>query len=1049
MKYSDEQNCIIEMCASDKNTIVDAVAGSGKTTTLLGIAQASPHKKMLGVLYNRSLKEETRLRAQSQGLPHLEIHNYHALARRYYDNSICNDNGITKMLSENVAPIRSLPRWDRFILDEVQDMTPLYYELICKIIIDLRNPNLKLTVMGDRYQSIYSYMAADSRFLTHANKLYTIIKGPWANASLSTTYRCSSSICSFINESLLGYERMIPASTKRSHPVHYIHGSPFDAHRILVDHITTFLDQGFKPEDIFVLAPSVKVKGKATPTRVLENALVAKQIPIYVSNDEEKELSTNSESPTNGKLVITTFHQSKGLERDIVIIYSFDDSYYENKDYDRNFLCSPLYVAITRARKYLYVIHDSKQAPFRFFRPPQNSECIVYLNTRGDQIAELPAFKELDKTEQHKNNRVFLASDLTNYLPSQAIFEAHSYLNVRTVCVPEIKIPLVSMIQTGPRHWESVADLNGVAVPALYEWRAKNNMRITSLDNETVVKEGGRFVKRYLEIQNLVKNNAEPPISLILEAANIFSAMFSGYHYKVAQIQDYSWMTTNEIEPCMEILSDHLMSDDTQYEVVIPEQICKQATIRGRIDAYSENASTLWEIKCTDTLDMAHDIQLGVYAWMFWKAVPQRFNEISCHLLNIRTGECRKIVTKGANLDSMMHFLIAEKTRRLIVKTDEDFISTFSAKFDESNTTSCHVTKSDMVRVKNVAPEFIDDSEPPPAPKPKKPSVKKARVDKKDMVVEPQTGGDVPMENEIISAPQQAAQVVDDQLDKVQIETPEGKVIVFDLETTGLPTTPSFGTYYPPTELDKYRQSRIVQWSWSLHEADGTLIAEEDHIIKPNFAEYRIMNTQFHGITEDIARVRGKTFEEVLERWSTHLADATTVVGHNVNFDKHVLLSELHRRGHTISADILLKKSWACTMTRAKELCGLRASNKLKPPKLRELMHALGVEEEPGRAFHNAKHDVYYTARCYFAEQVLKNPCPKMYEGKHAGKTYDEILKIDMLYVANSMAVCNVRKLYSSPLRKLSNWGKTKLASTPGLAEAVAAKEVQIRGMAP
>jgi hypothetical protein len=281
----------------------------------------------------------------------------------------------------------------------------------------------------------------------------------------------------------------------------------------------------------------------------------------------------------------------------------------------------------------------------------------------------------------------------------------------------------------------------------------------------------------------------------------------------VAQIQDYTWMTTNEIEPCMEILSDHLMSTDTQYEVVIPEQICKQATIRGRIDAYSENASTLWEIKCTDTLDMAHDIQLGVYAWMFSKAFPQRFNEISFHLLNIRTGECRKIVTKAANLDSMMHFLIAEKTRRLIVKTDEEFISTFSAKFDESNAMSCSVTKSDMVRVKNVAPEFIDDSEPPAAPKPKKPSVKKARVDKSAMAVEAQTGGDVPMENEIIGpppveAPQQTGQSVDDQL--CQVETPEGKVLVFDLETTGLPTTPSFGTYYPPTELDKYKTRQYL-----------------------------------------------------------------------------------------------------------------------------------------------------------------------------------------------------------------------------------------------
>jgi len=518
--------------------------------------------------------------------------------------------------------------------------------------------------------------------------------------------------------------------------------------------------------------------------------------------------------------------------------------------------------------------------------------------------------------------------------------------------------------------------------------------------------------------------------------------MFSGYHYKVAQIKDYTWMTTNEIEPCMEILNDHIDRDDTQYEVVIPEQICRQATIRGRVDAYSEDSSTLWEIKCTDTLDMTHDIQLAVYAWMFSKAFPSRFPEISFHLLNIRTGECRKIVTSAANLESMMNYLIGEKTRVIEKQTDEEFICTFAAKFDALNIITTKVTALDMIRVKSESPNFIDDEVPKP---------KKKRVAKKTIptAADIAPGPAVEQVNNLPSSIVPDANMIVEAQPEPQMPppAPEGKVLVFDLETTGLPRTPSFGTYFPPTELDKYRESRIVQWSWSLHEADGTLIAEEDHIIKPNFAEYRIMNTQFHGITEDIARVRGKMFNEVLDRWSQHLTDATTIVGHNVNFDKHVLLSELHRRGFTQAAEDLLKKSWVCTMTRAKELCGLKASNKLKPPKLRELMHALGVQEEAGRAFHNSKHDVYYTARCYFAEQVLKNASPKMYEGRYAGKTYDEILQLDMLYVANAMAVCNVRKLYSSPLRKLSNWGKTKVATTPGLAELVLQKEAEVRNM--
>jgi hypothetical protein len=110
-------------------------------------------------------------------------------------------------------------------------------------------------------------------------------------------------------------------------------------------------------------------------------------------------------------------------------------------------------------------------------------------------------------------------------------------------------------------------------------------------------------------------------------------------------------------------------------------------------------------------------------------------------------------------------------------------------------------------------------------------------------------------------------------------------------------------------------------------------------------------------------------------------------------------------------------------------------------------MHALGVDEEPGRSFHNSKHDVYYTAKCYFAEQVVKNNCPKMYEGKHAGKTYEEILASDRAYAVHAHAVCLVRKLYNSPLRKLSNWIKDKVKTDAGLKAEVDLKAKEIREM--
>lgn len=1027
MKYSDEQQLIIKYCVENTNVIVDAVAGSGKTTTLLGIAHAEPNKKILGVLFNKSLKEETRTRATNNALNQLEIHNYHALAKKYYNDAICNDSGITEMIRENKPPNRSLPRWERIIIDEVQDMNPLYFQLISKILDDLRNPEIRITVMGDRYQSIYAFLYADSRFLTNAAQIYKSVRGEWKKASLSTTYRCSSSICSFLNDTLLGYNRLHPASSEPTPPVNYIYGCPFEARKTLLPDILSYLSNGYKPEDIFILAPSVKMKLKETPVKMLENALVNQNIPIYIPREDEVYGDRNAESdPTKGKLVITTFHQSKGLERKIVIIYNFDSSYFKifNKDADANALTAELYVAVTRAAKHLYVVHDKKNPPFKFFRKPEGPY-VKFRSSNGTPISCLPPQTDIEKTTPEKP-RIFHASEITNYLTADVIMDAKSYLKVTTIQEPYTKIDMVSFIQTTPGHCEIVCDINGTAIPAVYEWRKRKTMRIATIDDETLFKDGPKFVQRYKKLQNQIVNSDDPQIRDVLEITNIFTSITEGYHYKVAQIKEYGWLQNEDIEPCMDILDENLLADDIQYEVILPEQTTPTYTILGRIDAYSEKQSTLWEIKCIDKLDSIHEIQLAVYAWMFSKQFPNRFHDIHFHLLNIRTGECRRVSSTVQNLEAMMSFIIGEKMRVFTKMSDQEFISKFSIKFDMSRPHLKQTTLTPMPAAKQPA-LFVDDEV--------KETKKIKPTDDLPPVQAVQTT--LPFVSDSNQSNSKSNEIVD--------HKPKGRVIVYDLETNGLPDTPSFGNYYSPDMLDRYRTSRIVQWSWSLHEPDGTTIVEEDHIIKPNLAEYRILNTQFHGISEDIARVKGKTFEEVLEKWKEHLDQATTIVGHNVNFDKHVLLSELHRRNFTDVSQTMLSKEWICTMDRAKNLCGLKARNKLKPPQLRELMHALGIKEELGRAFHNSKHDVYYTARCYFAEQVLINPCPKMYDGPHKGKTYEEIFLNERNYATEVAAACNVHKLYNSPIRKLSNWVNQKAKTDAQLQSDIKAKEVEIR----
>jgi superfamily II DNA or RNA helicase len=101
---SEEQSQIIQSVLDGKNVIVDSVAGSGKTTTILHIGKALPEKKILVLTYNAKLKIETREKATSLELENMEIHSYHAFCVKYYDHRCHTDPGIIAVLKSDKKP---------------------------------------------------------------------------------------------------------------------------------------------------------------------------------------------------------------------------------------------------------------------------------------------------------------------------------------------------------------------------------------------------------------------------------------------------------------------------------------------------------------------------------------------------------------------------------------------------------------------------------------------------------------------------------------------------------------------------------------------------------------------------------------------------------------------------------------------------------------------------------------------------------------------------------------------------------------------------------
>ena len=81
MSLTDEQFAVVESQAPLLK--VNAVAGSGKTTTLVEFAAHHPDCRILYLAYNKSVTVEMREKARARGLDNLTVYTIHALAYRH------------------------------------------------------------------------------------------------------------------------------------------------------------------------------------------------------------------------------------------------------------------------------------------------------------------------------------------------------------------------------------------------------------------------------------------------------------------------------------------------------------------------------------------------------------------------------------------------------------------------------------------------------------------------------------------------------------------------------------------------------------------------------------------------------------------------------------------------------------------------------------------------------------------------------------------------------------------------------------------------------
>lgn len=671
-QLSEEQLKIVEALKNDFSVKVSGVAGCGKTTNILGICRELYDKNILVLTYNARLKQETREKVEKLGLTNTEVHSYHAMCVRYYTHEGSKDNGILRCVQSNMKPKKQFD-YDVIILDECQDMTKCYYDFVCKITKDNSTSKIQYCLFGDEQQNIFDFKGADERFLTHGHKIFTSTDTQWKELTLSTSFRVTNEIASFINKYLIGYERI--TACKKGEKVRYMYINHFRQKHEVYKEVMYYLQKGFKYEDIFILAPSIKKKTGLNPIVSLENLLVSNGHPCFAPVSDEAKID---EDVIKGKIVFSTFHQVKGLERPVVIVFNFDFSYF--KYFAREAICDKcpniIYVATTRALRNLTVIHDSNNQPIL--------PTILYDNITQDTNVSIiggimgrDEFGEICPKQQEKIP--VIVTELIRFLDPQVIHTAIKNLDYITIPSSSSQHQKIALPQKAvcskKGTTEIVYDINGYAVPSFFEMTFFN--RCSLLDSIDYDKIDNTQRRNYNKIAYKYGQERSLSVKYLLYISTLYDACINGYIHRTKQISSYDWITDEQLEKCSNILSYHIGNNNGhEKSFEVPYKDCRFLQTKyylwGRIDILDKITNTLWEIKCTSRTEDEHIIQLAIYAWIV-NAHTKQIKEYK--LLNVCNDEVTILIYNHEKITSMIDYLLKSKYEKKKVLTDTEFIN--------------------------------------------------------------------------------------------------------------------------------------------------------------------------------------------------------------------------------------------------------------------------------------------------------------------------------------------------------------------------------------
>jgi hypothetical protein len=671
-----EQTSIIEAIRCGKNISINAVFGSGKTTTILKTTECYTDKQSILVTYNTHLKNEVHEKIIFQGLSNnIQVYTYHSLCMRYFGYG---KNDEELQMYHHLPPKIPLPTIDILFIDEKQDMTLVLYTFIRKFLYYLpKSP--QLVICGDHLQGVYQFKGADKRFLTLGSEIY---QRTLEKFEMTKSYRLTRPMGWLINECIYG--KKILETVKDGPPIIFFNQSRFSVAYSIVEKLKSCLARGIKAEDIFVLAPSLK-GGVNMPLKTLENLIYEKlRLPIFYTTNEEGELN---DKVIQKKVVFSTFHQSKGRERKVVIVFGFDDSYFDfyAKDEDRLTCPSTLIVALSRAKEMLMIVKDVEQKPFTFMKQSilEMSKC-PYFELIGSISNYCVSKRTISLSEPHRKTSV---TDLVKYIKTDIQTKLMEYKNR----LFEKKSDQVHVVEIDPfvenqlNLFEDVSDLIGIVIPSIFEEQQTGQSHVKEKLLEWKDKKMSDFMKDKLDKVRYDSTMIED----LLYSVKVYKSLHVGI-YSPFQVDRDNWLSAEQMMGILSNMNYHI-KDRQLYEYDFHEDGKKfydhptfgKICITGRIDSLDRNV--VWEFKCVRELTFEHFLQVICYQWLWKLCLRDKYGERVFRLLNIRTGEMYEMINDDNLVQEVIDLLIENRYQKMIPISDKEFIESCLAVFIEDD----------------------------------------------------------------------------------------------------------------------------------------------------------------------------------------------------------------------------------------------------------------------------------------------------------------------------------------------------------------------------